>query len=135
MFPELEVLDEWIAREEQKRQSLKAEAEAEAAAQADAGDEANDQDGDGTRKDLVHSSPDQPPRLPPDYPELGFKTAATATTAASGPSSRPAAKTSSSGPDGSGAAASQMFLGVAVTGFLMSDKRVRKYVEKKLKKK
>jgi hypothetical protein len=27
-----------------------------------------------------------------------------------------------------------MFLGVAVTGFIMSDKRVKKYVEKKLKK-
>lgn len=63
------------------------------------------------------------------YPELGF-----ATQDGPGP---PAlrAPASAQPSDPGAAAASKMFLGVAVAGFIMSDKRVKKYVEKKMRKK
>jgi hypothetical protein len=75
------------------------------------------------KAETVNTQPpsrDSPPTVT-SYPQLGF-----------------AIKSSESSRDpprsGGGATAAQMFLGVAVTGFIMGDKRVNKYVEKKLKK-
>ncbi|EXJ88167.1 hypothetical protein A1O1_05095 [Capronia coronata CBS 617.96] len=131
MFPEPEVLAEWVAKEEQSKKDREAEAEARALAQTQAGNGIKDGEAEAgyqVRRNANITSP-----LPSDpssavYPELGFK--APSPNAAS--SSNTASTTSE---PGSGAAATQMFLGVAVTGFIMSDKRVRKYVEKKLRKK
>lgn len=64
------------------------------------------------------------------YPELGFATRDVMGSSAS------TASGSAELPDPEQAAtASKMLLGVAVTGFIMSDKRVKKYFQKKLKKK
>ncbi|EXJ57193.1 hypothetical protein A1O7_07540 [Cladophialophora yegresii CBS 114405] len=60
------------------------------------------------------------------YPELGFAT---------GPRKASTASVASQPSSPGAEAASKMFLGVAVTGFIMSDKRVKKYVKKKLSKK
>ena len=70
------------------------------------------------------TSPDSSPSAP--YPELGFKFKSTQSESAAS-ASKPS--------DSSATAAGQMFLGMAITGFIMSDKRVKKYVRKKLLKK
>ncbi len=64
------------------------------------------------------------------YPELGF-----AIRDGSGPSTSTASRPAESPDPEQAATASKMLLGVAVTGFILSDKRVSKYLHKKLKKK
>lgn len=115
MFPENEVLEDWIANEGEREKQRLAEAEAEAATKSDA----------LTVQHADDASPSSATAIATEYPELGFKTKAN-------PSGDAAPAQSS---DSNANTAAQMFLGVAVTGFIMSDKRVRKYVEKKLKKK
>lgn len=111
MFPEPELLQKWVDEDPQRQAARRANLEAEGEAQA-----AKDASGSSTN----NTSPNV-------YPELGFATVSTSSSAAArGHNTTPS--------NGQGAAVGQMFLGVAVSGFIMSDKRVKKYVEKKLKK-
>lgn len=108
MFPEQEVLQKWVDEEPERQAARKAELEAKKDAQL-------------SRK---AAKPDTVADSPIVYPELGFASATTP----------PLASSSSATPSsGQSTAVAQAFLGVAVTGFIMSDKRVKKYVEKKLK--
>ncbi|KIX01794.1 uncharacterized protein Z518_09521 [Rhinocladiella mackenziei CBS 650.93] len=121
MFPGIEVVQDWVEKErrEYEKEKLKlAEPEAEKTAKS------TQSPSSGVSKATTTNAASTT-----TYPELGFKTK----------SSKPAPATSSSKTvskpsDSSAAVASQMFMGVAVTGFIMSDKRVRKYMKKKLKK-
>ena len=108
MYPGPEVVQDWIDREPERLAGNKAEADAKKQAAA------------SVKQDSSSSNS----FAATDYPELGF-----ATPKDSSSTLRPTTSDHESS-----AAAGQMFLGVAVTGFIMSDKRVRKYVEKKLKK-
>ncbi|EXJ86958.1 hypothetical protein A1O3_03912 [Capronia epimyces CBS 606.96] len=124
MFPEPEVLAEWVAGEEQRKKDRKAHPPVGMRTGGEDEDDAHNEAG----SDIKAASRSSSESAPAGYPELGSKT-----TSLNAPSSsKPASNHSDSG---AGAAASQLFLGVAVTGFLMSDKRIRKYVEKKLNKK
>jgi hypothetical protein len=109
MFPEQEVLQKWVDEEPARQLARQAKLEAEKETQVP-------KNASGLNKN------DAPTNV---YPELGFATASTS-------SSAPRNDTTPS--NNQSTAAGQMFLGVAVTGFIMSDKRVKKYVEKKLKK-
>ncbi|KIW16965.1 hypothetical protein PV08_04156 [Exophiala spinifera] len=110
MFPGQEALDEWIAKNDELATKRKVQAEERAKAE----------------KGLEGRSPDDATAT---YPELGFKLA-------DDPTSAPPTQPTGSLPPASGATtAAQVFLGTAVGGFIMSDKRVMKYVKKKLKKK
>ncbi|KIV89874.1 hypothetical protein PV10_07242 [Exophiala mesophila] len=116
MFPEQHVIDEWVDMEEERkkeRELLAREKEDQAAL---------------TKSDVAStSSTTSSVGSQPVYRELGFAT---------GPgSSSKATSSQNHATDGSGAAAANVFLGAAVTGFIMSDKRVKKYVTKKLSKK
>ncbi|KEF59720.1 uncharacterized protein A1O9_04566, partial [Exophiala aquamarina CBS 119918] len=111
MFPEQDLLQKWVDEEPQRQAARKADLETKEKAQA-------------TKDASGPSANNTPPNI---YPELSFATSSAASSAAA-----PGNNTTPS--NGQGAAVEQMFLGVAVSGFIMSDKRVKKYVEKKLKK-
>jgi len=111
MFPLEDALEEWIKEDDERDRERIAEAEAE-------------------KEGKANENPSKVPTIATPsttaYPELGFKTKST---------SAPSSSRETSQPSDSGAeAASKMFLGMAVTGFIMSDKRVRKYVQKEMKK-
>ncbi|KAL6249115.1 hypothetical protein RBB50_004178 [Rhinocladiella similis] len=119
MFPDQEVLDEWIAEDDEHQKQVAAKRKARAEERAKAQKETDESPGDPTSDTAATTTT--------AFPELGFKLADDATS-----SSHP----TTSPPPASGAAtASQVFLGAAIGGFVMSDKRVMKYVKKKLKKK
>lgn len=109
MFPEKEVLQKWVDEEPARKVAIQAKLEAEKE----------------TKIPKVASDLKKNEASTNVYPELGFATDTTS-------SSTPRDDTTTS--NNHSAAAGQMFLGVAVTGFIMSNKRVKKYVEKKLKK-
>ncbi|KAK5052592.1 hypothetical protein LTR84_002457 [Exophiala bonariae] len=112
MFPEQDVLQKWVD-EEPERQAAAAAAKAELEAKQEA------------QRSTKPARPHLDAAAPTVYPELGFATVATPLDASNcNPTPSSAQST----------AVAQVFLGVAVTGFIMSDKRVKKYVEKKLKK-
>ncbi|ETI25772.1 hypothetical protein G647_02546 [Cladophialophora carrionii CBS 160.54] len=127
MFPGDETIREWVASEDEKAAAAAAEKER------------------ARLKDEEIASQSNPHVLAPSpslssgadtmvYPELGFATGPRkASSAAASASSSALAASQPSSPGAE--AASKMFLGVAVTGFIMSDKRVKKYVKKKLSKK
>ena len=108
MFPGDEVVKEWVERENE-REAERATGKAEEASTPKA--PSNDSRAEATGTAL--------------YPELGFAIK----------SAKPSPVASTPADPEAAAAASKMFLGVALTGFVMSDKRVKKYVEKKLLKK
>ncbi|KAL2436798.1 hypothetical protein ABEF95_014197 [Exophiala dermatitidis] len=139
MFPDqLEVvLEEWVAKkgaEEEQRQQQRRNVDGDEGSRLDAGESAGSMAISSSSKSLPpQSNPSgAAPPAAPAYPELGFKSAgASASRMPTTETGGSTTKQSQSG--GDSAAASQMFLGVAVTGFLMSDKRVRKYMEKQFK--
>jgi hypothetical protein len=115
MFPGDDIVREWVESEDEKA--------AESAR---------------LRKEEMASQPKPTALMAPSsgadtavYPELGFATGPSKATSASASQSA----TSESSSPGAAEAASKMFLGVALTGFIMSDKRVKKYAKKKLLKK
>lgn len=110
MFPGTDVVDDWVS----KAGDRDAEREARARAKEEA-----------TAAELERAKASAPK---PVYRELGFANAADSSSTSS-VQGNPHAN------DGSGAAAANLFLGAAVTGFIMSDKRVKKYVTKQLRKK
>jgi hypothetical protein len=119
MTPEQETLEDWVAKDDERQRERQSVAQDERKARSSA-DVAGSQLPEASNRT---SSPQQK-----DYPELGFKlgpsrTPPTSTNASSQPSEESAAAT-----------ASQMFLGAALSGFIMSDKRVKKYMKKHLKK-
>ncbi|KIW92110.1 uncharacterized protein Z519_07094 [Cladophialophora bantiana CBS 173.52] len=109
MFPGEDVVKEWVAKEDE-RESVAAEEKKKKAAEA-------------VKAESIKSPP------PAAYPELGFATTNSTTPSRTTMTTTTPQDTMS--PEGA-AAASKLFLGVAVTGFIMSDKRIQKYVEKKL---
>ncbi|KAL2412796.1 hypothetical protein ABEF95_000865 [Exophiala dermatitidis] len=137
MFPDQldVVLEEWVVKKQQEQQRSKMdeeEEEEEEESSRPADDDDNPTATSSSSKSLPQpSNPSGAPPPAPRYPELGFRSASartpTTTTEITGSTTRGQRDGDSS------AAASQMFLGVAVTGFLMSDKRVRKYMEKQFK--
>lgn len=119
MFPEQRVIDEWVDKEAERKQ----ERESQAREKDEIAVAASDTCDASTATSSIGTSPSSQPV----YREFG---------SATDPNS--SSKTTSSqthANDGSGAAAANLFLGAAVTGFIMSDKRVMKYVTKKLGKK
>ncbi|KIY03348.1 uncharacterized protein Z520_00039 [Fonsecaea multimorphosa CBS 102226] len=118
MFPGEEVVKEWIEKEDERERSAAGEEEKRKKSKAETAE---------SSKSLppASSSGVPPSEPPPAYAELGFATKSTK------PSTTHSDKTDPS----RAAAASKLFLGVAVTGFIMSDRRIQKYVEKKLLKK
>jgi len=115
MFPDKEVLETWVAEddERQRKRATKKQAEAKIGAKS--------------QNSLTGGANDPTPPSTTTYPELGFRLADNKPS-----SERPTA----SAPPASGAVtASQVFLGAAISGFVMSDKRVMKYVKKKFKNK
>lgn len=111
MFPSAEELEEWVQKENERERERRARAEAERERRS---------------TDPSRQTPSVTPPSTIVHPELGFTTKSASSSSNS---------TWTPPPSNSGAAvASKMFLGLAVTGFIMSDKRVRKYVEKKVKK-
>ncbi|KAG9769019.1 hypothetical protein KCU88_g7018, partial [Aureobasidium melanogenum] len=140
MFPDQldVVLEEWVVKKQQEQQRRKTDEENSSRADTDQNHNAGEPAASGlmtissSSKSLPQpSNPSGAPPPAPRYPELGFRSASartpTTTTETTGSTTRGQRDGDSS------AAASQMFLGVAVTGFLMSDKRVRKYMEKQFK--
>lgn len=118
MFPEQEVLQKWVDEEPERRRAAAARKTAELEAKKEA--QVSSTNASGPSIDAAS---------PAVYPELGFATAATSAPASNNNNTNSSTTPSS----GQGAAVGQVFLGVALTGFIMSDKRVQKYVEKKLK--
>ncbi|OAL21079.1 hypothetical protein AYO20_11432 [Fonsecaea nubica] len=116
MFPGEDVVREWIVKEDERERAAAEEKKRLKAERAAAQSAAPD---DASMRTLSSGTP-------PGYSELGF-----ATTKSTKPSPVHSQVTDPSG----AAAASKLFLGVAVTGFIMSDKRIQKYVEKKMRKK
>ncbi|KAJ9615615.1 hypothetical protein H2200_001690 [Cladophialophora chaetospira] len=119
MFPGDDVVKEWIEQDDEKtKEQAKLREEEE---------NANQPKRESSHSSFVAQTAAMPTTI---YPELGFATK-------DGPGrSAPTAPASAEPSDpGTAEAASKMFLGVAVTGFIMSDKRIRKYVQKKMKKK
>lgn len=110
MFPDQEALQKWVDEEPERQAAKDVELEAKREAQL---------------ASKTASGPSIDAASPAVYPELGFATAATPPSASNNSSTAPSS--------GQGAAVGQVFLGVALTGFIMSDKRVQKYVEKKLR--
>jgi len=111
IFPEQDVLQKWVVEEPERQAAKKADLEAKEKAEA-----ANAASASNTN----NTSPN-------DYPELGFATVSSSSSAA-------ATRNDTPPNNREGAAVGQMFLGVAVSGFIMSDKRVKRYVARKLKK-
>ncbi|KIW47635.1 uncharacterized protein PV06_00314 [Exophiala oligosperma] len=121
MFPDQVVLDEWIVKDDEHQKELAAKRKAKAEERAKAVEKESDEDSaDPTAASTTTA-----------YPELGFKMAddPTATSSSSGQ------PTNSLPPESGATTASQVFLGAAIGGFIMSDKRVMKYVKKKFKNK
>lgn len=110
MFPGDETVKEWNEEEDEREVERARVREEEKAAKLAA---------------APSDSAPNPMEATGSYPELGFAMGSSKASSSSGPSS----------PEPGAAAAGKMFLGVAVAGFIMSDKRVKKYVQKKMRKK
>ncbi|KIW65787.1 hypothetical protein PV04_08012 [Phialophora macrospora] len=115
MFPGDDIVREWVESEDEKAAERARLTEEESASQSKPTALMDRSSGTDTTV----------------YPELGF---ATGPPKASSTSASPSAASEPLDP-GAAEVASKMFLGAAVTGFIMSDKRVKKYVKKKLLKK
>ncbi|KAK7896879.1 hypothetical protein LTR67_004766 [Exophiala xenobiotica] len=115
MFPDKEVLEQWIAEDDERQRKRAAKKQAEAQIRAE------------SQNSPTGVANDPTPPSTTTYPELGFRLADNK------PSSEP--PTDSAPPASGAVTASQVFLGAAISGFVMSDKRVMKYVKKKFKNK
>lgn len=108
MFPERAVLEEWLAKEDERQKESTAQTKAR------------------TVNNSTSQNPDSGREVPTTdkYPELGFKM---------GNRDISPSETADSASSASGAAtASRMFIGAAFGSYIMRDKRVAKYVKKKL---
>ncbi|OAP63468.1 hypothetical protein AYL99_02695 [Fonsecaea erecta] len=121
MFPGEDVVKEWIEKEDERERAAAEEMKKKKKKiKADEAESSMSAPPEGVDRALPSGSP-------PAHSELSFATKST----------KPASThsdTTTTAPNGA-AAASKLFLGVAVTGFIMSDKRIQKYVGKKLRKK
>lgn len=117
MFPDGELLEEWTAQQAESS-AINSLPRAEQAAKS-------------SEREALTQLPDGPHRASSVSPTTGQPEPGSKTNA-NGPTRPP--NSASKNLESGAATASQMFLGAAVTGFIMSDKRVRKYVEKQLKK-
>ncbi|OQV08415.1 hypothetical protein CLAIMM_12693 [Cladophialophora immunda] len=115
MFPGEEVVKEWIEKEDERERAAAEEKKKKIKAE-------NAESKSASPEALNRGLPSGPP---PGYSELGFATKST----------KPSTTQPGTMDPNGAASASKLFLGVAVTGFIMSDKRIQKYVEKKLFKK
>ncbi|KIW56590.1 hypothetical protein PV05_05239 [Exophiala xenobiotica] len=115
MFPDKEVLETWIAEDDERQRKRAAKEQAEA------------QLGAKSRNSFTGVANDPTSPSTTTYPELGFRLADNKPSQERPPASEP--------PASGAVTASQVFLGAAISGFVMSDKRVMKYVKKKFKNK
>ncbi|EXJ74268.1 uncharacterized protein A1O5_02564 [Cladophialophora psammophila CBS 110553] len=120
MFPGEDVVYQWVAKEDEWESAAAEEEEKKKKKKKKAAT-------------AVKAESIKPPP-PAAYPELGFATTNSTTPSRTMTMMTTTTPQDTMHPEGA-AAASKLFLGVAVTGFIMSDKRIQKYVEKKLFKK